>query len=314
MTVAALGYRNIKGQFFLGLERISQLTFTPSIASVYDSDQESEIYKFLDEVPAMQKQGASGAQGGPQVRRTLKDNGIQVFNEIWEAPLYFNKHDLRRDKTGQALKRIDELSERAAELPDKLVSAVIEANPLSYDGVALYSSSHATGSNDITVNGIASVVAATTVNLEQVIRQATQQMFVQKDAAGEPANQFARKFAIMVHPDAMGVTSAAIRNLTTADAGVVVRSTTGALQQEFGVSYVPIVNPRLTTNTKAYLFRVDSPIRTLIWQDEVLPDIIMLDENSEHAKKTGEIYVRAERLCAAAVGRHQMGVRVTMAA
>lgn len=314
MTAAALGYRNIRGQYFMSLESVSQKIFTPKIASMFSSDQESEIYKWLDDLPVMRKQGATGAQGGPQVRKTLKDVGITVYNDVYEAELYFNKHDKRRDKTGQVLRRVSELGMRAAELPDKLITQVIEANGTASDGVAFFASGHSTGSNDITVTGIADPTATTITKMEEVIRKATQQIFAQKDGAGEPANAFATDFVVMAHHDVMGFVSAAIRNLTTADSGVVSRSTTGAMQQEFGIRYFPVVNSRLTSNTRVYLFRTDAPIGSLIWQDEVLPDISMLDEGSEHAIKTGEILVKAERVCAAAVGRHQLAIRATMAA
>lgn len=314
MSVASLGFRNVRGAFNHKLESMGSLIWTPKIASVFSSDQESEIYKFLAEVPVMRKQGASGAQGGPQIKRGLTDFGITVYNDIYESELYVNRHDKRRDKTGLMMARIGELAERAAELPDKLVSAMLETNGNSFDGVAFYhASSHASGANAITVNGISDPLAMTTTLAETVVRRLTQQVFLQKDTAGEPMNQFARKFLLMVHPDCLGVFAAAIRNLTTADSGVIVRSTTGALQ-DLGISYVLVANPRFTGNTNAYLFRIDGPIGSIIWQDELAADLIVLDETSEHAKKTGECLYRVERVCAAAYGRHQLTVRATMAA
>lgn len=302
-----LGFRNIRGQFFAALERFSSLTFTPRIASMYDSDQASETYNFLNEIPAM-RQWTGGRQA-----KGLKGSGITVVNEVFENTLYVNIDDLRRDKTGQILRRVSEQAERAAELPDKLITQLIAANGNSFDGVAYFADTHASGDNNLAFTTASGGGATPTpTEMEQVIRNQVQAIYGFVDTEGEPMNQFAKNFAVMVPTHYMGATVAAVRNLTLTDAsGVMVRSQTGAMQEQLGMTFMPIVNPRLSGNV-SYLFRTDAPIGAFIWQDEVPTSFDGIGEDSEHRFKHREVLFGVERVCNAALGRHQYAVRTTL--
>ena len=79
-------------------------------------------------------------------------------------------------------------------------------------------------------------------------------------------------------------------------------------------TYEPITNERLTAADTIYMFRADAPIGAFIWQEVGKPEYQTIGQGSEHTFKTKEVLFGAKRKCAAALGRHQNGVKLTLAA
>ena len=90
------GYR-----YFEGMEWID------AISNYFTSDQESETYKWLGMPPALREWiGGRHAKG-------FNVSGITIENKHYEGTLEIMLKDLRRDKTGQILVRVDEFAARA---------------------------------------------------------------------------------------------------------------------------------------------------------------------------------------------------------
>ena len=111
---------------------------------LFNSDQESETYKWLGMVPMMREWiGDKQAKG-------FRDNGITVINKEFEATLEVLSKWLRRDKTGQLAVRIGELAQRANGHCANLLSTLItngtgSTSVLCYDGQYFFDSDHSEG-------------------------------------------------------------------------------------------------------------------------------------------------------------------------
>jgi len=103
-----------------------------------------------------------------------------------------------------------------------------------------------------------------------------------KDDQGEPMNEAARSFVVMVPTTFMSATAAALNNpiITTGST-----SFTNTLVNLGGFSYQIAINPRLTWTTKFALFRADGGVSPFIRQEEESLQISALAEGSEEEFK-----------------------------
>jgi phage major head subunit gpT-like protein len=106
---SGLSSRAIIGRFYHTLEATMGKDWVSKVAMLFQSDQESETYKWLGFTPALREWlGGRNAKG-------LRENGITIANKTFESTLEISVDDLRRDKTGQIIVRIDELADRVVE-------------------------------------------------------------------------------------------------------------------------------------------------------------------------------------------------------
>ena len=197
MSASALSSRAITGMFFVALQQYMGLSWIPNISMEFDSDQESETYKWLGMVPMMREWiGSRQAKG-------FRDNGITITNKKFEATLDVLVDWLRRDKTGQLKIRIAELAGRAGGHWGKLLSTLItngtgSTSGLCYDGQYFFDSDHSEGDSGTQLNlltnsqvGALDVTTATTptpVEAAKAILGVIGYMLTYKDDQGEPMN------------------------------------------------------------------------------------------------------------------------------
>jgi phage major head subunit gpT-like protein len=281
MGASSLSSRAIIGEFYRTMEADMGQTWVDGASRLFTSDQESETYKWLGMAPAMREW-----IGGRQPRG-FRENGITIANKKFEATLEVLLDEIRRDKTGQVMLRVRELAERANSHWASLLSALIIAgeSALCYDGQAFFDTDHAEGdsgnqSNDIT-NDITTPASPTAGELQTSILLATQAILGFKDDVGEPMNENAREFLVMVPVPYLGAAAAAL--------GATVISQTSnnimALGSLGGFTYKMAVNPRLTWTTKLALFRTDGAVSALIRQEEEAIKITALGDGSEEEFK-----------------------------
>lgn len=248
------------------------------VAMRMSSDQATETYAWLGSSPAMREfiEGRSPAE--------LSENSFQINNKDYEGSIKIETKDMRRDKTGQIQIRVNQLSDRANDHPAKLLSTLIinGESALCYDGQFYFDTDHSEGdsgtqSNDITVD-VTTTTAPTAAEMSTAIVAAIQQMFTFKDDRGEPMNQAAAAFTVMVPPVLMGVALEAVSALL--GEGGKSGTLAASLSSYFKVRVV--VNPRLTWTTKFAVFRTDEAAKPFIVQEEGLPDILALGEGSEY--------------------------------
>jgi phage major head subunit gpT-like protein len=273
MDQSALSSRAIMGMYFARLETDPGLSWLNGVANMFNSDQESETYKFLGQSPAMREW-----IGGRQAKG-FSGQGLTILNKHYEATIEVEKRDARRDKTAQIQARIDEFADRSVTHWASLVSALIltGASVACYDGQFFYDTDHSEGDSGTQSNSISadistypaqvhgSVTAPSIEEMQQAILAGITQLLTFKDDRGEPMNENARSFLIKVPPSLYPVAVAATQLLTTAN--LAAGNLNPNVLANFSVSVA--MNTRLTAWTDKFaIFRTDSPIKALIRQTE----------------------------------------------
>lgn len=278
MGASSLSSRAIIGEFYNTLEQNVGALWVPSTSMLMTSDQESETYKWLGMAPAMREWvGGRNAKG-------FRDNGITIVNKEFEATLEVLVSELRRDKTGQVMVRVRELAERTNAHWAKLLSALIIAGEsgVCYDGQYFFDTDHSEGdsgsqSNDLTYD-VTSTTAPTAAEMESAILKSVESILGFKDDQGEPMNEEAMSFLVMVPTPFMAATAAALKNPVITDAN---GSRTNTITSLGGFRFELAVNPRLTWTTKFATFRADGQTKPFIRQEEEGVSIDAIAEGSE---------------------------------
>ena len=247
------------------------------LAAKVNSNQATEDYGFLGTAPALRE-----FIGGRSLKE-IKENSFSITNKDYENSVRFRTKDMRRDKTGMIRMRIDDLTDRVNDHPASLLSTLImngESTPC-YDGQYFFDTDHSDGksgslSNDVGYT-VTSATAPTSDEMAEAVLGAIQAMYGFKDDQGEPVNQNARRFGVMVPVPFMGATLKAVKALLGSGGA---SATIPALSGDFEI--VPVVNPRLTWTTKFATFRLDSNAKPFILQQEGAPGILALGEGSEY--------------------------------
>lgn len=102
MSAKGLSSRAIIGRFYQRLEQNPGLEWVAALSNYFTSDQESETYKWLGQVPVMREW-----IGGRQAKG-FRENGITIENKHFEATLEVLVRELRRDKARMYLGFINE--------------------------------------------------------------------------------------------------------------------------------------------------------------------------------------------------------------
>lgn len=277
MPGQGLGSRAIIGSFYKALEQDLGNTWVPGVSMEFNSDQESETYKWLGQSPAMREW-----IGGRQAKG-LRENGITVTNKLYESTLEIPKKWMDRDKTGQIMVRVNEQAERANAHWASLLSALIIAgeSTVCYDGQYFFDTDHAKGdsgtqSNDISVD-ITTTTAPTVAEMQTSILTATQKILGFLDDQGEPMNENAQEFLVMVPVPYLSAAAGALGQTVISSSS----NTIQALGSLGGFRYKLAVNPRLTWTTKWALFRTDGSASAFIRQTEDPVVMAAIAEGSE---------------------------------
>jgi phage major head subunit gpT-like protein len=284
MDQQLLSSRAIIGMYYARLEANPGLPWIDGVSNLFGSDQASETYNFLGQSPAMREWlGSRQAKG-------FSGQGVTVINKHYEGTIEVQKKDARRDKTGQIRARVDEFADRGQTHWASLLSTLLLNGPSTacYDGQFFFDTDHSEGDsgtqdNDITVDisalpaAVHGVVTAPSVEeMQQSILKGIAQILSFKDNQGEPMNENARRFVVVVPTALYLIAVAATSTLVTA-----------ALQQNLnpnivaGLTVDVQMNPRLTWTDSFAVFRTDSPIKAFIRQTEQEVEFKAKAEGSE---------------------------------
>jgi len=272
-----LSSRAIAGMYFARLETNPGLAWVDGVSNMFNSDQGSETYAFLGQSPAFREW-----IGGRQVK-SLRENSQLITNKHFEASLEVSKKDVRRDKTGQILVRVQEFADRAVTHWASMLSTLMidGESTVCYDGQYYFDTDHLEGdsgsqSNDVT-SSASTTTAPTAIEAQNALVKAIATILAFKDDRGEPMNENAMSF-IAVVPVALYIPFLAAVNVLT----------TAAMTQNVNPNVVKPgmfidvqMNPRLTWTTKIAVFRTDSPIKGLIRQTEQEVELKIKAEGSE---------------------------------
>lgn len=278
--------KGVVGIILSELESAMARSWAPLIANQYSSNQATETYAGVGAVPQMRE------WLGEKNLKSLRTASLTVTNKDWESTLRIFKKDLMRDKTGQLRARAGELARRAAQHDEKLLSELIDTAVdgdlgLTYDGQFFFDTDHVFGdsgtvNNDISVDisgiatGVHGVVTQPSVGeAAYCILQGIQQLYGFKDDQGEPINQDAMSFVVMV-PTALWIpfkSAIGIEFLASGERNVL---------ESAGFQVQVVQNPRLTWTDEFAVFRSDNPTKSLIVQLEEGPSVEVLGDGSDY--------------------------------
>lgn len=247
-----------------------------SYAMTINSNQASELYAWLGNVPVMREW-----IGGRQAKQ-LREYSWRVDNKDYEATLEVHLNELRRGSSGSAIMlRIAQLAQRVQSFPSKMLTQLLVDGEATacYDGQYFFDTDHSEGDSGSQTNDLTFAAATGTTPTVAEFRDAVvasiAKMMSYLDDQGEPANEDARSFEVMVPPALMGTAISAIR-LPTLDSGAT--NVIPALS-EFNIK--PVINARLTDATKFYTIRTDGPMKPFIKQVEQELTVASIAEGSE---------------------------------
>jgi phage major head subunit gpT-like protein len=323
MSVSALGSRAIVGTFFRRLEEQFDGAWWSPLAFQNNSDQQYEEYRFSDQVPTFTK------WTGQRAGTTLGTKFVRVTNETWNNVLDVSVDDLRRDKTGQIMVRVNEIADRFAYLMDERITTLITQGDsttgfagTAYDDQQYFDTDHSEGSsgtlqNNIDSSDVAALNVSTAADPTQaeasaILLNVIAYMMTYKDDKGEPMNGGARQFLALLPTNLWGAfLGAAKKDLLEGSSGTVRDNL--LKQTDFGIDVR--CNPRLDADstTVGYLFRTDGNTKPFIVQEEV--GVTMdsrLAEGSEYAIENRMHRYISEWTGGFGYGQWQYAVRFTL--
>jgi phage major head subunit gpT-like protein len=265
--------RQIIGTFYKALSQNVGAEWIGSVSNYFTSDQASETYAWLGMSPLMREW-----IGGRQTNG-IKENSLTIRNKHYEATMEVLVRDLRRDKTGQIMVRIEEMARRANAHWAKLLTDLIDAGAATacYDGKYFFATDHEEGESGAQSNAISSdiseypVIETGTTSLPAVtemqysIAKGIEAIAGFKDDKGQPMNEDAMSFLIMCPVTMMNVVMQAVQTpVQVAET----QSALSALKNKFRIDWA--VNARLGSGwaSKFVIFRTDAAIKSLIRQEE----------------------------------------------
>ena len=315
--------RAVFGMFYERLmQAVAQSWLDQICTPVFRSDQDSEDYAWLGQVPQMAE--LIGSRKFTQLRQVP----WTVTNTPYQAGLSIPLKHILYDKTDQVMIRVNELAERSTSHWWSLVAALIVAGAASacYDGQYFFDTDHSEGDsgtqdNDITVSGLSSATAPTSAEMVTAILTAVNQILAFKDDKGEYVNENMTDFLVML-PLSLSTQamSAAQAQFIQGSGGAV----TNILVQQDRYSLRIAPSPRLSSWTdkfavfatqgmqKPFIRQQRVPNQAPGWFDADGLGYWSLWTESEHAKINNEVLVNVESERAAAYGDWKKACLVTL--
>ena len=267
---ALLTPRNIVTAFYRALEG-GRTPWTQAIMSEFPTTTSEELIAWLGQTPAMRK------WVGPRTPTGIRDEGVTIYNEAYEASMDLSADEVRWDKSAQIMARVNEFGIRAAQHWDDLLSTLIVAGEtaLCYDGQAYFDVDHSEGdsgtqSNDLALTAVDADVP-TVAEVAADISAAINALIGFRDDRGKAMNAAAAKFLVMTPAKFFMTTKSALT-------GDMILSGAAAISNVLkapGFAIDVVANPELdltaawiTTTRKLLVFRVDSPVSPFIGIDE----------------------------------------------
>ena len=193
---------------------------------------------------------------------------------------------------------------------------------LGYDDVAFFATTHSEGesgtqSNLKTITGITAPTAPTAAEMESAILDAVADMLKLVDSEGEPMNEQAHDFHLIVPAGIIKAAATALGAPIIVDGSA---SRTNVLATVGNWTFSLTANARLdiagwnTTNSDFVIIRTDSNQKPLIRISDGGMRTTFLGPNSEHAKKSNEVLFGAEATRGAGYGYWQYAHKVILTA
>lgn len=319
MQYELLTSRAIRGMYALSLSIDAGTSWLDGVSNFFPSDQVSETYNFLGMTPAMREWiGARQAKG-------FSGQGITIVNKHYEGTLIIGERDRRLDKTGQLQIRMNDLRTREQTHWSSLVSTLVVngATALCYDGQYFFDTDHSEGDSGNQSNKIDADISTypavlhgsaasdpSVEEMQQAIIAGIVKMLSFVDDRGEPMNENANSFLVMVP---VGLLKAALGAVSTLIPAMMQQNLNPNLLRNFKIEVA--VNVRLTAagwTDKFVIFRTDDPIRALIRQQEKDVEPLFLDESSDFYFETKCFKTGIDAWRGCGYGFWQRAIQVTL--
>jgi len=242
------------------------------VATKVPSNQRSETYAWLGQVPRMRK------MNGERIPAKLLEYDYTLKNEEYEASIEVSHADIKDDQTGQFGPLAKSIGESAALFPDELIFGTLLPGgftELCYDGQYFFDTDHPVGNTGTTQsNKGTAALDATSFNAG---RLALQKM---KDDQGRPINQ---------NPDMLLVIPVDLQSAAEA-----------LIEAEFLASGANNTNYKkarilatawLTDTNNWYLLNTNGVVKPFILQEREFVKMEALEEgSSEHFWRKKNVY------------------------
>lgn len=305
-----LSSNNIIGEFYRRLDIQQGNSWVDDVSMYFQSDQEAETYKWLGMAPSL-----SEHVGGRQVSG-FRENGVTIRNVVYDASLAVPRDWERRDKTGQIMVRVEEMAQGAVRHWEKLVTQLINdgVSNTCYDGQFFFDTDHSEGrsgtqSNDLTVD-ISTIetadvpTAPTAKQAKAMVMAGVKAILGMKDDRGEPMNETARNFTILVPVTLWDSFSEAVLN------PFIGNGESNVIQHLGGYQFDLQSTARLTWTDAIAVMRTDGSAKPFILQEEKPLALEALGPGSDHYQKHREWLFTAEAIRGAGYGYWQHAARV----
>lgn len=317
MGVERLSSREVIGRIYQALEGARLAGWLSLIAWMNsDTDKESESYAMTSMAPAMR------AWVDSRKARGLRVNEATVLNSLFEATIDLPRDYFRRDKTGQLMLRVGELASRAVTHWNSLATNLIVngASSQIYDGANFFSASHSEGDSGTQKNlltaaeypvlNVGTPAAPTPAEMADAILAVVNHFYGYLDDQGEPVNEDASEFLVMVPVNLAPAARAAVASNMLND-GNGSKDNPLKSQTDFKVSVA--TNPRLALGgVDFYAFRTDAASKALILQEEYATEASAKAEGSEYEHDTNHWQFGLKASRGAGYGLWNQAIKATL--
>ncbi|MCK9603563.1 MAG: Mu-like prophage major head subunit gpT family protein [Candidatus Omnitrophica bacterium] len=317
MGALSLSERAIIGAYYFTL-RATVPPWIEALSNYFPTDQEQEILRWLGSNPTFRQ------WVGPRVAKGISEHGVIIPNIEFEATLEFLRKEVTRDKTGQVMVRIREFAQRANQHWARLLTELIVAGEAAacYDGQLFFDTDHQEDNSPAQSNDLAVALSTEGENpsvaeFAAYVLQAITAMLGFVDGYGEPMNEGAQEFMVMVPTGLWPIAKKAIQ------ASVIVDTTQAAdnvLSQSSDLKIQLQINPRLdalgwysvaNSLAKFAVFRTDGIVKPFIRIEEGGVRTQALAEGSEYAFQNNRFQFGAAANRGKGYGYWQQAVLVT---
>lgn len=311
---AKITEKGLNGAFFLALETQLAAGVAGKVGAMYDSNEETETYRGLGTAPAMRE------WIGGRLERNVPVLEYVLRNRTFEQTLPVSVDDIRRDKTGQILRTVRGMGQRAGEHWDKLLyeADVAGLATVCYDGQYFYDDDHEEGDSGVQKNlltatevpalDVTSATAPTADEMADILLGLITYMLGYKDDQGEPINGAARAFLAYVPLNMWSATVHAItaENLSSGQTNKM----KGFFEQGYRIDVVP--EARSATTTTMRLFRTDGELRPFILQEEFALQTTLIGSGSQEEFKNNRWLFGTKAIRAVGYGLWQRALHATL--
>lgn len=307
MSTKQLTDKAITGLYYNAIEQ-GPYAWVKNLSMEITSTQDTETHAWIGMPPTFREWVAERQSKG------FNDFDYSLKNKDYESTIEFHERDLAEDKTGQLQLRIQQHADRALSHPAKLLTTLLENGPsaLCYDGQYYFDTDHSEGDsgtqdNDLTYNAD-TATAPTAAEMEDATLAAIQKMLGYVDDVGEPLNEGAREFGVMVPTPFWKAARAAASSGVILDGG---QSRNNLITTFDDLKVNVIVNPRLTWTDKFVVFRMDGYVKPFIDQVREPLTVDILGIGSEYHFNTRQVKSSLKKAGAFGYGFWQGAVLTT---